>query len=75
MKECGTPQRAARRQPFERREALAELEAGGAVVGVVARDAAIDQQAAQGDDEGLQAQPRDEEAVDRAQDARRPARR
>jgi len=45
-------QRAARRQPFERREALAELEARGAVVGVVARDAAVDQQAAQGDDEG-----------------------
>ena len=41
-------------QPFERREALAEAEAGGAVVGVVAGDAAIDQQAAQRDDEGLQ---------------------
>ena len=54
-------------QPFERREALAELEAGRAVVGVPARDAAIDQQAAQGDDEGLQAQAGDEEAVDRAQ--------
>ena len=67
MKVCGTPKRAAGRQPFERREALAELEARGAVVGVVARDAAIDQQAAQGDDEGLQAHPRDEEAVDRAE--------
>ena len=35
-------------------KARAEAEAGRAVVGVVARDAAIDQQAAQRDDEGLQ---------------------
>ena len=33
----------------------AEAEAGGGVVGVEARDAAIDQQAAQRDDEGLHA--------------------
>lgn len=42
------------RQPFQPREALPELEAGGAVVGVPARDAAIDQQAAQRHHEGLQ---------------------
>src|SRR5262249_23627503 len=39
----------------------------GAVVGVVARDAAIDQQSAQGDDERLQLEPGDEKAVDGAQ--------
>src|SRR6185437_12267329 len=58
-------ERAAGGDPFERWQALAELEARRAVVGVVARRAAIDQQAAQGDDERLQLELRHQEAVDR----------
>ena len=50
-------------QPFERREARAEGKAGGGVVGVVARDAAIDQQAAQRHHERLQPDLGDQQAM------------
>ena len=53
-------------EPFERRKARAEVEAGRPVVGVTARDAAIDQQSAKRHDEGLQVHPGDEEAVHQA---------
>ena len=55
---------APRRQPFEGREADAEAEAGRGVRRVEACDTAIDQQATERHDEGLQVHPRDEEAVD-----------
>ena len=54
--------------PFERRKALAELKSGGPVVGVPARDAAIDQEAAEGHDEGLQIHARDEKPMHPAKD-------
>ena len=67
MKVCGTPNGPPDGQPFEHREALAELEAGGAVVRVVAGDAAVDQEPAQRHHEGLHAHLGDEEAVDGAE--------
>ncbi|BAB51502.1 mll4969 [Mesorhizobium japonicum MAFF 303099] len=56
------------RQEFELGKILAEGETGGAVGGVEAGDAAIDQEAAQGDDEGLQLQPGDQPAMHQADD-------
>ena len=67
MKVCGMPKRAARGEPGQGLELVAVAEADGGVVHVPARDAAIDQQAAQGDDEGLHPEPGDEEAVDGAE--------
>ena len=61
--ECGTPAAAADGQPLERGKALAEDEAGGGVGGVEARDAAVDQQAAERDDEGLHVEPGDQQPV------------
>src|ERR1700722_6146801 len=49
--------------PFERRKALAEFKSGCPVVGVPARDAAIDQEAAKRHDEGLQVHSRDEKSM------------
>jgi hypothetical protein len=68
MKVCGTPYVRPVVSHSERRKALAEGKAGGAVVGVVAGDATIQQQAAQRHHERLQAHPRDQEAVDQADD-------
>ena len=63
IKVCGMPRGAADGQPFEPRETLAEGEAGGGVLGVPAGDAAVDQQAAQRDDERLHPQLGDQQPV------------
>ena len=60
---------ASRGQPFERWKALAEAEAGGGVLGVVAGDAAIDEQTAQRHHEWLQPHLGDEQPVHRAERA------
>ncbi len=55
---------APRGQPFERRKALTERKPCRSVVGVIAGDPAIQQQAAERDHEGLQAHLRDQHAID-----------
>ena len=54
---------AARGQPFQHREAGAETEAGGGVLGVIARGAAVDQQSAQRHHEWLDMHFGGEQAV------------
>ena len=57
------------RQPFQFGKADPKTKARRAVGGEPAGDAAVDQKAAQGDDEGLHLQPRDEKPVREADDA------
>jgi hypothetical protein len=54
-------------QPFERLEAAGIAEADGRVVHVVAGGTAVDQEAAEGDDEGLHVEARHQDAVDDAE--------
>src|SRR5699024_10869432 len=55
-------------QPLEIGEVDAEAEPSGGIGGVEARDAAIDQEAAEGHNEGLQADLGDQQAMDDAHD-------
>ena len=59
------PEAAPRREPGQGVQPLRVAEADGRVAGVVARRAAVDQQAAKGHDEGLQLGARHQHAVQR----------